>query len=672
MSAVDGKRVFIVTNAIRGVVGGGSGTANTFLSFALRRAGHDVELLVTSPSGRVELDPRWAEQYARRGITVRLLAEPRPDVVPGSFRLAATVRDTLERDPPDIVVVDAWSGSAYMALRLRDLGLAFDATTFVVSCNGPTAWAYETDQKLPRSFPAFEIEAIERASIELADAVVSPSRYLLQWMSDRGWKLPRAFVAPLFTYSAADGEAVESADFAGRLRRIAFFGRLEERKGLTPFIAALNALEDGALSGVELAFVGRETAQWTAQQVADALSADLKGELSELRFETSLDQPEAIAFLKQAGTVAVVPSLLDNSPNVVYECLEHGIPFLAGNVGGIPELVAAEDRDRTLVVPTAEGIRAGLERLLAAPEEIKPVRPSFDGDAILAAWEEAISSRRSVDALAHGRAGAIVIHTTGADELKRCLDALAAQTQALERVVVVGGDDGLEKRTWPWPLVILEPSESTPSALRAAGLRASSSELVLLLDDRDEVDRDCVETLLRAQAASQADVVTCATRQDGNGCHFLGEPHELGLVGNYYGLVALCRRSVLENAEPVPDTRGDTTWVLFAALSLAGAKIVSVPRVLASTGRTPGKALTDAIGSGAALAVARAFERRCPPELRELPRLAASLAARRPASFAAPSLPERLRWIWEHEGAAGVALKVSRRLRRRGSPRSRL
>ena len=37
----------------------------------------------------------------------------------------------------------------------------------------------------------------------------------------------------------------------------------------------------------------------------------------------------------------MIPSLLDNSPNVVYECLEDGIPFLASDTGGIGELVAA-------------------------------------------------------------------------------------------------------------------------------------------------------------------------------------------------------------------------------------------------------------------------------------------------------------------------------------------
>jgi O-antigen biosynthesis protein len=641
------KRITVVTNAILGVVKtGGSGTANTFLSFALARAGHDVEILVTPASGLVELDENWAHRYAERGIRVRLLDPPR-GVVPGALGLAVIVQEALESHPPDVAVVDAWSGSGYTALRLRDLGLALRQTTFILVCNGPTAWAYETERKLPRSFPAFELEEIERASAELADAVVSPSRFLLDWLTDRGWRMRRSFVAPYFTQTSVDGAAVQPAEVGAPLRRIAFFGRLEERKGLTPFLAALNGLDEDALSGIELAFVGRTTRFWTVDRVESGLSVRVKNEISGLRFETALDQPEAIALLKQPGTLAVMPSLLDNSPNVVYECLEHGIPFLAGRVGGVPELVATEDRDRALVEPTTAGIRAGLQRMLKDTDALHPVRPGFDDAASSAVWEEAIAAAPAVpEHLGETvRVSAVILQLRGADELNRSRDALAAQTRRLDEVMVATSGDE-----------------------RCAAIASCGSDFVLLLEDGDELDRDCVETLLQAQAASDADVVTCGTRLGDKRCCFLGEPNELGLVGNYYGLVALGRRSVLENAVDIPETGGDNDWLLFATLSLGGAKIVSVPRPIVTTQRAAGNPLTDPIGSGASLAVARAFEQKCPPELRELPRLAASLAARRTASFLSPSLSTRLRWIWENEGPVGVA----RRLRRSVSTRSGL
>ena len=98
-------------------------------------------------------------------------------------------------------------------------------------------------------------------------------------------------------------------------------------------------------------------------------------------FETKLDQHEALARLSERGTLAVMPSLEDNSPNTVYECLERSIPFMASNVGGIPELVAPEDRPRVLFEPTAEGVAAGFaacplggERASAAASRFRPHR----------------------------------------------------------------------------------------------------------------------------------------------------------------------------------------------------------------------------------------------------------------------------------------------------------
>src|SRR5262245_26420820 len=65
---------------------------------------------------------------------------------------------------------------------------------------------------------------------------------------------------------------------------------------------------------------------------------------SGVRVEAHLDQREALARLSRPGTLAVMPSTGDNSPNTVYECLERGIPFIAGNAGAIPELVSEGDQ----------------------------------------------------------------------------------------------------------------------------------------------------------------------------------------------------------------------------------------------------------------------------------------------------------------------------------------
>src|SRR6266511_4686132 len=89
---------------------------------------------------------------------------------------------------------------------------------------------------------------------------------MLGWMRNKDWKLPRAAVAPYFTRSAIDGATPERASRSGRVRRLVFFGRLEERKGIAPFIAALNGLDPDLVAGLRLVFLGRETPHWPAER----------------------------------------------------------------------------------------------------------------------------------------------------------------------------------------------------------------------------------------------------------------------------------------------------------------------------------------------------------------------------------------------------------------------
>ena len=85
-----------------------------------------------------------------------------------------------------------------------------------------------------------------------------------------------------------------------------------------------------------------------------------------------------------------MPSLLDNSPNTVSECIAHGIPFVSTNTGGIPELVADGDRARVLCEPTsaalAERLRTALQDGLAPAHAAREPQESID------AWLELVES----------------------------------------------------------------------------------------------------------------------------------------------------------------------------------------------------------------------------------------------------------------------------------------
>jgi glycosyltransferase involved in cell wall biosynthesis len=548
------KRITLVTDELLGYVRtGGIGTATTYLAVALGRMGHEVALLAVGEPPKARMADEWSRLYEQADVAVRVLPRSHRRIEPSYFRRMRDVEDALAADPPDVVITQDLAAPAYTALRLRHLGLGFEQTLFVVYCHGGRRWITDMARKVRVLPGAHAVTELERASVEIADVVVSPSAYLIDWMRNEGWRLPaQAIVIPHLSRSAATGEAqARATSNGGRVTRIAFFGRLEERKGLKPFAAGLNALPPELLHDVELEFVGGATPAWPPQRIEALLADRTRRALRRISFETDLDQPQAFARLSRPGTLAVMPSLGETFSNAVFECLERGIPFLASDAGAPAELVAPEDRDRVLFEPSADGVAAALRRALSNGDALRPARAAFDAATACERWAEVVEF----------------------------------QPEARPRG---------------------EPADS-----------------IVVSDETEVLDEDCVELLTQAQAASGADVVTCGVRLgDGSERLFLGEPRGLGLLANHYGTVGLVRRSVLPDGAERQDP-----WPLYAQLSLEGATIVSIPRGLAARRKEPGDVERD---PAAALLVVQHFEAHLPFPLRGLARLGAGLAAAAP------------------------------------------
>jgi glycosyltransferase involved in cell wall biosynthesis len=373
------RRITVVASEILGVPGtGGPGTADSFLAVALGRRGHDVELVVAPGRDVSGLSAAWQRTYADANVRIRPL-EDDGSVRPAFLAPAAHVYDALREDPPEVVVADDWRALPYAALRARQAGRALGDTAFVLYCHGPARVFAEAARKVPDTVERFGEEVAQRACFELADAVVSPSAWLVDWLRKHRWPLRTVDVIQNLWQSAALGRPVERLADGSRIRRLVFFGHLREGKGVRVFVESLRELD---LDGVEVVFVGHAR-RWSPAEITEWLGR-------EARFETGLDRDGAIAELLQPGTLAVMPSLLENSPYAVAECLEHGVPFLAANVGGTPELVDVDDRARVLHPPTPNAFAAALEQSLR--DGVAPAQPARAPEDSLVSWLRVVES----------------------------------------------------------------------------------------------------------------------------------------------------------------------------------------------------------------------------------------------------------------------------------------
>lgn len=579
------RRITVVASEILGVPGtGGPGTADSFLAVALGRHGHQVELLVAPGRDVSELSPGWETTYAEANVHVQPLTG-HGDVRPSFLAPTSHVYDALRSDPPDVVVADDWRALAYAPLRSRQLGVSLAETAFVVYCHGPARVFAEAARKVPDTLARFGEEVAQRACFELADAVVSPSEWLVSWLRDHRWPMRDSVrVIPNLWESTALEKAAAPVTTGSRIRRLAFFGQLREGKGISVFLSSLRKVDGALLDGIDLVFLGH-TRRWSLEQLKDALGGDVVDRLASIRVETELEREAAIEELKVPGTLAVMPSLLENSPYAVAECIEHGIPFLAANVGGTPELVADEDRARVLHPPTAESFAGALERALASAIGIEPARPARAPEESLAAWLELIDTVAPPSRRSPTPAKRVSVVACGDESVARAR-TLAEHTKSVDVEVI-------------------------PADSRRAGLDRATADWVLFVDEDDIPEEALLDTLVAAQAASGADAVTAGVRVADGVQLFLGDPGPLGLVENQYGVIGLIRRSL---------ATADSDWLVFARLAIGGAGVVSVPDPLSGY-------LGQVQTTGEALAVLQAFETGKPEALQELPQLTATLAA---------------------------------------------
>jgi glycosyltransferase involved in cell wall biosynthesis len=177
-------------------------------------------------------------------------------------------------------------------------------------CRGSLPEALVYGFGLHRQLPRF---------LEHADALVTVSQATASRLSEQGLPAERLKVLPNFV-RAAERPPAGNGQFA------LASGRLVEEKGFDTAIAAARAAK------VPLTIAGTGPDEPRLRALADG-SVTFTGRL-----------PEAeLADLRRRAAVVLVPSRWDEPcPYAVLDALADGIPVLASDRGGLPELVVAE------------------------------------------------------------------------------------------------------------------------------------------------------------------------------------------------------------------------------------------------------------------------------------------------------------------------------------------
>ena len=383
-------KVCVVSSEFQGPVrSGGIAAATTGLLDRLVADGHGVTLLYTLvQNGMPECSDKdwgyWVHALRKQGIQTEHIPHQ------GGYwqwrEKSWQVKEFIARREFDLVYFNDHHGSGYYAQLAKRSGLApFSQQLHCVITHAAMEWVFDVNEQYALGRADFELMALERGSVELADAVIGPSQYLLRQYERFGWRLPaNSFVQayPLSQERLGNLGAGRPSRPRIPIHEMVFFGRLEVRKGLWLFCEAVDRLGE-RLRAKTITFLGRTTEASGLSSALRVVNRSVKWPAC-VKLLTDLNRDDALDYLREPGRLAVMPSLSDNSPCVVYECLEASIPFLTTRGSGADELVHRSCWDDIMVEPNVDALSESLARILDSGASLG--RWGLDPKENLATW----------------------------------------------------------------------------------------------------------------------------------------------------------------------------------------------------------------------------------------------------------------------------------------------
>jgi O-antigen biosynthesis protein len=627
-------RICLVSDYVLGLsTGSGPATAVTTLAEDLHNSGFDVTLLYTGYALHKPPDLEfWVGYYTAKGIN--LVALPETGVsydVPIDVAIAHRVYMWMnDQQWYDCVHFLDNRGRGYFALTAKKQALAFKHTEFVVHAQQPHLWQKTNSLQTLDTLQDLVIDYLEKEQMKMADHIVAPSQYILKWFIEQGWewnrtKSTRVHTNPLPKWVKSKNKIAHDAS---TINEIVFFSRFELRKGIVLFCDAMDQLalrgETQIMKGVRVTFLGHLSSsaeeKLTVKGGAKArVDQYIRQRAKKWSFHwqilKDMDVKQRYEYVEEGNRMnklVVLPSLLENSPYTLVECLVMGIPVVASDVGSAREFIDDDDVDRVLFTPTPKPLAARIREILKngfVPGKSK-IKADVEKDWTI--WQHHLvhMSKDSSNAMStlqtweEPLVTVIVVTYNNPKLLKQALKSIYEQEYTKIEVVLI--DDGstlpeaqeylreidaeFKRKGW----IYLQQDNRGPGAARNNGAKHARGDFIMFMDDDNFAKPKEIATFVSVAMHTKADVLTCTSEYfygldlPGNRPPIgrwvpLGAATTVGMFQNLYGDTnAMIRRKVFLDLGGFPEDYGYAMedWELFSKSVLGGYKMESIPSAL--------------------------------------------------------------------------------------------
>lgn len=280
--------------------------------------------------------------------------------MPQAWQLALYDFLACRHFPMEVGFLWAWSGTSLHTMRkARNLNLPvfleFPAS-HPAHWNNTAAQAYRAIGGAARagkgSFLPAALVRRQLAELELADKIIVLSSFVHRQMIVEGISLERLWILPL----GIDEKLFSPAPrLHQRPFRFLYVGRINPLKGIHHLLAAWKKLR---LPNAEL---------WLVGTVAPEMRSILAAYEGLYRYWGAWERSQLVELYRQA-TALVFPTLLDSFGLVILEAMASGLPVIATEHSGAPDILSGLPGPVPIPTGSEEALMSAMEALYRAPD----------------------------------------------------------------------------------------------------------------------------------------------------------------------------------------------------------------------------------------------------------------------------------------------------------------
>lgn len=199
---------------------------------------------------------------------------------------------------------------------------------------------------------------MEPRSVEMADVVVSPSQFMVNWLKDKQWNFPpvsRVKILPnILLKDNFQTVPTTSTHTIRDIEEVIYFGKFDALKGIDLFLDAIEYLQSNYPAAVKalkkVTIMGRRVSKIGNMEPKEYFASRFHNSSFRLQVIEQESREYYWSYLRSRNQEALVvfPSRIENSPTVVMESFMNDVCFLASDVGGTSELIDPRSRDHRL------------------------------------------------------------------------------------------------------------------------------------------------------------------------------------------------------------------------------------------------------------------------------------------------------------------------------------